>query len=127
MEGSGKGNQSLLNSFTKLFTGRILFLPCKFRDSDEVVTEKYEAMMQKYLAIEHNEDGTFTMSFSYTMLSVILSIYVRVVRAAHLPVNNVMLSFIIVHTLLPTCSLGTLEPCIMELNVVARALVDALV
>ena len=127
MEGSGKGNQSLLNSFTKLFTGRILFLPCKFRDSDEVVTEKYEAMMQKYLAIEHNEDGTFTMSFSYTMLSVILSIYVRVVRAAHLPVNNVMLSFIIVHTLLPACSLGTLEPCIMELNVVARALVDVLV
>ena len=83
--------------------------------------------MQKYLAIEHNEYGTFTMSFSYTMLSVIPSIYVRVVRATHLPVNNVMLSFIIVHTLLPTCSLGTLEPCIMELNVVARALVDALV
>ena len=127
MEGSGKGNQSLLNSVTKLFTGRILFLPCKLRDSDEVVTEKYEAMMQKYLAIEHNEYGTFTMSFSYTMLSVIPSIYVRVVRAAHLPVNNVMLSFIIVHTLLPACSLGTLEPCIMELNVVARALVDVLV
>ena len=49
----------------------------------------------------------------------------RVVRAARLPVINVMLSFIIVHTLLPTCSLGTLELCIMELNVVARALVDA--
>ena len=79
--------------------------------------------MQKYLAIEHNEYGTFTMSFSYTMLSAIPSIYVRVVRAAHLPVNNVMLSFIIVHTLLPTCSLGTLELCIMELNVDARALV----
>ena len=83
--------------------------------------------MQKYLAIEHNEYGTFTMSFSYTMLSVIPSIYVHVVRAAHLPVNNVMLSFIIVHTLLPACSLGTLEPCIVELNVVARALVDVLV
>ena len=125
MEGSGKGNQSLLNSFTKLFTGELLFLPCKFRDSDEVVREKHENKMQKYLAIEHNEYGTFTMSFSYTMLSVIPSIYVHVVRAAHLPVNNVMLSFIIVHTLLPTCSLGTLELCIMELNVVARALVDA--
>ena len=49
------------------------------------------------------------------------------VHAAHLPVDNVMLSFIIVHTLLPACSLGTLEPCIMELNVVARALVDVLV
>ena len=83
--------------------------------------------MQKYLTIEHNEYGTFTMSFSYTMLSVIPSIYVHVVRAAHLPVNNVMLSFIIVHTLLPTCSLGTLESCIMELNVVVRALVDGLV
>ena len=81
--------------------------------------------MQKYLAIEHNEYGTFTTSFSYTMLSVIPSIYVRVVRAAHLPVNNVMLSFIIVHTS-SACSLGTLEPCIMELNVVAR-LVDVLV
>ena len=127
MEGSGKGNQSLLNSVTKLFTGRILFLPCKFRDSDEVITEMHENKMQKYLAIEHNEYGTFTMSFSYTMLSVIPSIYVHVVRAAHLPVNNVMLSFIIVHTLLPACSLGTLEPCIMELNVVARALVDVLV
>ena len=127
MEGSGKGNQSLLNSFTKLFTEEFLFLPCKFRDSDEVVTEMYENKMQKYLAIEHNEYGTFTMSFSYTMLSVIPSIYVHVVRAAHLPVNNVMLSFIIVHTLLPACSLGTLEPCIMELNVVARALVDVLV
>ena len=127
MEGSGKGNQSLLNSFTKLFTGELLFLPCKFRDSDEVITEMHENKMQKYLAIEHNEYGTFTMSFSYTMLSVIPSIYVHVVRAAHLPVNNVMLSFIIVHTLLPACSLGTLEPCIMELNVVARALVDVLV
>ena len=50
----------------------------------------YEDKMQKYLAIEHNEYGTFTMSFSYTMLSIIPSIYVRVVRAAHLPVNNVM-------------------------------------
>ena len=127
MEGSGKGYQSLLNSFPKLFTIELLFLPRKFRDPDEVVTEMYENKMQKYLAIEHNEYGTFTMSFSYTMLSVIPSIYVRVVRAAHLPVNNVMLSFIIVYTLLPTCSLGTLEPCIMELNVVARALVDALV
>ena len=127
MEGSGKGNQSLLNSCLKLFTIELLFLPCKFRDSDEVVTEMYENKMQKYLAIEHNEYGTFTMSFSYTMLSVIPSIYVHVVRAAHLPVNNVMLSFIIVHTLLPACSLGTLEPCIMELNVVARALVDVLV
>ena len=127
MEGSGKGNQSLLNLSTKLFTGELLFIPCKFRDSDEVVTEMYENKMQKYLAIEHNEYGTFTMSFSYTMLSVIPSIYVHVVRAAHLPVNNVMLSFIIVHTLLPACSLGTLEPCIMELNVVARALVDVLV
>ena len=57
----------------------------------------------------------------------VMPIYVHVVRAAHLPVNNVMLSFIIVHTLLPACSLGTLEPCIMELNVVARALVDVLV
>ena len=47
--------------------------------------------MQKYLAMEHNEYGAFTMSFSYTILSVIPSIYVRVVRAAHLPVNNVML------------------------------------
>ena len=84
--------------------------------------------MQKYLAIEHNNEyGTFSMSFSHTMLSVIPSIYVRVVHATHLPVNNVMLSFIIVHTLLPACSLGTLEPCIMELNVVARALVDVLV
>ena len=83
--------------------------------------------MQKYLAIEHNEYGTFTMSFSYTMLSVIPSIYVRVVRAAHLPVNNVMLSFIVVRTLLPTCSLGALEPCIMELTVVARAMVYILV
>ena len=127
MEGSGKGYQSLLNSFSKLFTIELLFLPCKFRDSDEVVTEMYENKMQKYLAIEHNEYGTFTMSFSYTMLSVIPSIYVHVVRAAHLPVRNVMLSFIIVHTLLPACSLGTLEPCIMELNVVARALVDVLV
>ena len=127
MEGSGKGNQSLLNSFTKLFTEEFLFLPCKFRDSDEVALTKNEDKMRKYLAIEHNEYGTFTMSFSYTMLSVIPSIYVHVVRAAHLPVNNVMLSFIIVHTLLPTCSLGTLEPCIMELNVVARALVDVLV
>ena len=127
MEGSGKGNQSLLNSFPKLFTIELLFLPRKFRDPDEVVTEMYENKMQKYLAIEHNEYGTFTMSFSYTMLSVIPSIYVHVVRAAHLPVNNVMLSFIIVHTLLPACSLGTLEPCIMELNVVARALVDVLV
>ena len=127
MEDSGKGNQSLLNSFSKLFTIELLFLPCKFRDSDEVVREKHENKMQKYLAIEHNEYGTFTMSFSYTMLSVIPSIYVHVVRAAHLPVNNVMLSFIIVHTLLPACSLGTLEPCIMELNVVARALVDVLV
>ena len=125
MEDSGKGNQSLLNSFSKLFTIELLFLPRKFRDPDEVVTEMYENKMQKYLAIEHNEYGTFTMSFSYTMLSVIPSIYVRVVRAAHLPVNNVMLSFIIVHTLLPACSLGTLEPCIMELNVVASALVDA--
>ena len=77
--------------------------------------------------MEHNEYGTFTMSFSYTILSVISSIYVRVVCVAHLPINNVMLSFLIVHTLLPICSLGTLEPCIMELNVVARALVDALV
>ena len=77
--------------------------------------------------MEHNEYGAFTMSFSYKILSVIPSIYVRVVHAAHVPVNNVMSSFIIVHTLLPTCSLGTLEPCIMELNVVARALVDALV
>ena len=127
MEGSGKGNQSLLNSFPKLFTIELLCLPCKFRDSGENVTEMYENKMQKYLAIEHNEYGTFTMSFSYTMLSVIPSIYVHVVRAAHLPVNNVMLSFIIVHTLLPACSLGTLEPCIMELNVVARALVDVLV
>ena len=127
MEGSGKGNQSLLNSFSKLFTIELLFLPRKFRDPDEVVTEMYENKMQKYLAIEHNEYGTFTMSFSYTMLSVIPSIYVHVVRAAHLPVNNVMLSFIIVHTLLPACSLGTLEPCIMEFNVVARALVDVLV
>ena len=127
MEGSGQGNQSLLNSFPKLFTRELLFLPCKFRDSGEVVTEMYENKMQKYLAIEHNEYGTFTLSFSYTMLSVIPSIYVHVVRAAHLPVNNVMLSFIIVHTLLPACSLGTLEPCIMELNVVARALVDVLV
>ena len=127
MEGSGKGNQSLLNSFPKIFTRELLFLPRKFRDPDEVVTEMYENKMQKYLAIEHNEYGTFTMSFSYTMLSVIPSIYVHVVRAAHLPVNNVMLSFIIVHTLLPACSLGTLEPCIMELNVVARALVDVLV
>ena len=127
MEGSVKGNQSLLNSFPKLFTIELLFLPRKFRDPDEVVTEMYENKMQKYLAIEHNEYGTFTMSFSYTMLSVIPSIYVHVVRAAHLPVNNVMLSFIIVHTLLPACSLGTLEPCIMELNVVARALVDVLV
>ena len=126
MEGSVKGNQSLLNSFPKLFTIELLFLPRKFRDPDEVVTEMYENKMQKYLAIEHNEYGTFTMSFSYTMLSVIPSIYVHVVRAAHLPVNNVMLSFIIVHTLLPACSLGTLEPCIMELNVVARALVDVL-
>ena len=127
MEGSGKGNQSLLNSFPKIFTRGLLFLSCKFRDSDEVVTEMYENKMQKYLAIEHNEYGTFTMSFSYTILSAIPSIYVHVVRAAHLPVNNVMLSFIIVHTLLPACSLGTLEPCIMELNVVARALVDVLV
>ena len=80
--------------------------------------------MQKYLAIEHNNEyGTFSMSFSHTMLSVIPSIYVRVVHATHLPVNNVMLSFIIVHTLLPTCSSGTLELCIMELNVDARALV----
>ena len=47
----------------------------------------------------------------------------RVARAAHLPVNNVMLSFIVVRTLLPTCSLGALEPCIMELTVVARAMV----
>ena len=83
--------------------------------------------MQKYLAMEHNEYGAFTMSFSYTILSVIPSIYVRVVHAAHVPVNNVMSSFIIVHTLLPTCSLGTLEPCIMELNVVVRAPVDVLV
>ena len=83
--------------------------------------------MQKYLAIEHNEYGTFTMSFSYTMLSIIPSIYVSVVRAAHLPVNNVMLSFIIVHTLLPAYSLGTLEPCIMELNVITRRSVNGLV
>ena len=54
-----------------------------------------------------------TQYSSYTILNVIPSIYVRVVRAAHLPVNNVMLSFIILYTLLPTCSLGTLEPCIM--------------
>jgi hypothetical protein len=67
------------------------------------------------------------MSFSYTILSIVPSIYVRVVHAAHVPVNNVMSSFIIVHTLLPTCSLGTLEPCIMELNVVVRAPVDVLV
>mgnify|MGYP001334672328 CR=1 FL=1 len=99
MEDSGKGNQSLLNSFPKLFTIELLFLPCKFRDSDEVALTKNEDKMRKYLAIEHNEYGTFTMSFSYTMLSVIPSIYVHVVRAAHLPVNNVMLSFIIVHIL----------------------------
>ena len=83
--------------------------------------------MRKYLAMEHNEYGIFTMSFSYTILSVIFTIHVRVVRVAHLPVNYVMLSFIIVHTHLPTCSVGTLEPCIMELNVVVRALIDILV
>ena len=88
MEGSGKGYQSLLNSFPKLFTIELLFLPRKFRDPDEVVTEMYENKMQKYLAIEHNEYGTFTMSFSYTILSVIPSIYVRVAHAAHIPVNN---------------------------------------
>ena len=44
--------------------------------------------MQKYLAMEHNEYGTFTMSFSYTILSVLPSIYVRVAHAAHIPVNN---------------------------------------
>ena len=77
--------------------------------------------------MERNEYGTFSMKFSNAILSATPSIYVRVVHAAHLPVNNVMSSFIIVHTLLPTCSLGTLEPCIMELNVVVRALVDVLV
>ena len=46
--------------------------------------------MQKYLDIEHNEYGAFTMSFSYTILGVIPSIYVRVVHAAHVPVNNVI-------------------------------------
>ena len=56
---------------------------------------KNEDKMQKYLAMEHNEYGTFTMSFSYTILSVISSIHARVMRAAHSPVNNVMLSFII--------------------------------
>ena len=91
MECSGKGNQSLLNSFTKLFAVELLFLSCKCRNSDKVVPEKYEDKMQKYLAIEHNEYGTFTMSFSYTILSVISSIHARVMRAAHSPVNNVML------------------------------------
>ena len=59
--------------------------------------------MQKYLAIEHNEYGTFTMSFSYTMLSVIPSICVRVVRAAHLPVNNVIYVVIYYRTYPLTC------------------------
>ena len=48
----------------------------------------------------------------------------RVVRAARLPVINVMLSFIID---IPSYLRVLWVPCIMELNVVARALVDALV
>ena len=57
MEGSGKGNQSLLNSFTKLFTGELLFLPCKFRDSDEVVREKHENKMQNIFLRLSREKG----------------------------------------------------------------------
>ena len=77
--------------------------------------------------MEHNGYGTFSMKFSHTILNATPSICVRRSHSAYLPVDNVMLSFIIIYTLLPTCSLGTLEPCIMELNVVVRALVDVLV
>ena len=57
MEDSGKGNQSLLNSFSKLFTIELLFLPCKFRDSDEVVTEMYENKMQNIFLRLSREKG----------------------------------------------------------------------
>ena len=47
--------------------------------------------------MEHDEYGTFPISFSYTILNDIPSIYVHGVSAAQLSVNNVMLSFIIIH------------------------------
>ena len=75
--------------------------------------------------MERDEYGAFSMSFSYTILSNMPSICACGGHPGHLPVNNAMLQFIITHALLPTWSLGALEPCVMELNVVARTLVDA--
>ena len=51
---------------------------------------KNEDKMQKYLAMEHNEYGTFTMSFSYTILSDIPSIYTCGRQAGHLPANDII-------------------------------------
>ena len=66
------------------------FFRSKSRKQQHISWFPTTCSLRKHLAMEHDEYGTFTMSFSYTILSDIPSIYTCGRHPGHLPANDII-------------------------------------